>query len=276
MRRVFLAVAWMALAACTPHNPDAEIQAVACFDEEMAPEDQIDACSAFLTAEGMPADRRAHALAQRGAAYDGVGDAEHANADLSAAVALLPGDATLLQQRAYFHMRQDNYEAAIADISSAIRNGPNAYLYFVRAQAFDATHDYERAIADMNAALRLEPGNANYLNERCWIRAKAGRDLDMAIGDCNRGVALQSSSAILDSRGLVRLQLKQFQQAYEDFDAALSIEPDESHSRYGRGIASIRLGNAELGARDLADALAQEPGVAERYAGYGVTPPANP
>ncbi|MEJ0058941.1 MAG: tetratricopeptide repeat protein [Terricaulis sp.] len=279
MRRFCLAAAIMALAACTPHNPDAEIQAVACFDEEMSPEDQIDACSAFLTAEGMPAIRRARTLAQRSAAYEGLDDFEHARADMLAAIALAPNDQPLRQQSAYFHMREGDNPAAIADLNVAIARGSNDYLYFVRSQALDDAHDYEGAVADMNAALRLAPGNASYLNQRCWIRAKAARDLDMAIADCNRGIAIQSSAAILDSRGVVRLQLQQFEQALADFEAALAIEPEEYHSLYGRGIAASHLGRAEDAARDIAAALAGYPEVAERYASYGITPftpPATP
>ena len=42
-----------------------------------------------------------------------------------------------------------------------------------------------------------------------------------------------------------------FVQAIADYDAALNIDPKIAHSRYGRGLAKLRLNDAEGGKADI-------------------------
>ena len=77
---------------------------------------------------------------------------------------------------------------------------------------------------------------------------------------------------ILDSRGLVGLRQSRFQDAWNDFDAAVRAGSTNPHTLFGRGIAALRLGRADDGQADIARAAGQDPGVAAIYAGYGISP----
>ena len=93
--------------------------------------------------------------------------------------------------------------------------------------------------------------------------------------ESHRAVALATSehrAVYLDSRGLLELHQGRFQDAWNDFDAAVRAHPQDAHYRFGRGIAALRLGREAQGRSDLAAATALDPHIAETYAGHGITP----
>lgn len=109
-------------------------------------------------------------------------------------------------------------------------------------------------------------------NERCWARAVANVELDLALADCNEGLRLRpSSAATLDSRALVYLRLGQTDDALKDYEAALSISPKAAASLYGRGIAKLRLGDVEGAKADLFLAETLKPGTHVEFTAYGLT-----
>jgi hypothetical protein len=71
---------------------------------------------------------------------------------------------------------------------------------------------------------------------------------------------------------LVHLRRGEFQAAFADYDAAVRGAPNQIGSRYGRGIARLRLGQTAAGQADIAAASARDPNIAARFAGYGVSP----
>lgn len=169
-----------------------------------------------------------------------------------------------------------NPAVVIASRSEAIRRNPkDVNALTARAEAYFDQGDYPRAIADFGAAIRIEPANPQYWNSRCWARAVWGRELDLALADCNESLRLLSGeSNTLDSRGLVHLRRGEFEAAIKDYDAAIkSAEPgSESGSLYGRGLTHLRMGQAAKGRADISAATAQDPKVAAAFARYGLTP----
>lgn len=90
---------------------------------------------------------------------------------------------------------------------------------------------------------------------------------------CNTALRLNpDDSNALDGRGFINIRLGRFQEAIANYDEALKREPRLPGSLYLRGIAKLRLGNAQAAKRDIAAAEAFEPEIAARFAGYGITP----
>ena len=111
------------------------------------------------------------------------------------------------------------------------------------------------------------------LNGRCWSRALAGQQLDLALRDCDAALrARPKTPAFLDSRGLVELRRGDFAKAIADYDAALAARPDIAWSLYGRGIAKLRSGNPADGKIDLDAAARVRPRIAEEAKKFGITP----
>jgi tetratricopeptide (TPR) repeat protein len=116
------------------------------------------------------------------------------------------------------------------------------------------------------------------LRRRCWVRAVQGQDLTKAIDDCNAAYRRSDKSihpgvaAILDTRGLVRLRLGNYDKAIADYDESLKLAPNNAWSLYGRGIAKLRKKNTAEGEADIAQATALSSTVAKEFEGRGITP----
>jgi tetratricopeptide (TPR) repeat protein len=109
------------------------------------------------------------------------------------------------------------------------------------------------------------------LNNRCWVRAVAGRELELALADCNAALTIEPNSAnTLDSRALVHLKRGSLAEALTDYEAALAIEPGDGHYLYGRGLVRRALGQNASAEEDFIAAERAQPGVAEMYRSYGL------
>jgi tetratricopeptide (TPR) repeat protein len=111
------------------------------------------------------------------------------------------------------------------------------------------------------------------LATRCYARGLLGRDLDLALADCEGALKRDRKSAqALDARGLVRLRRGEFDLAITDYDAALALQPRAALSLYGRGLAKLRKGMTAEGKTDIAAATVLRPGVTEQAKAFGLAP----
>lgn len=178
---------------------------------------------------------------------------------------------------AYRH-RGDRYrelgdlERALRDYNQAIRyNAELAPAYVRRAEIYLAQGNLEGAEADYARVIEISPESPAGFSGRCRVRAIAGQ-YDLARADCDAALALRPTHAdSFANRGLISLRTGAYDAAYADFDAAFANSRQPRY-RYGRGVAALRLGRAEEGQEDIADAVEDDAGVAEIFAREGVTP----
>ena len=147
--------------------------------------------------------------------------------------------------------------------------GQAAILWY-RTEARVFAGDVAGAIADADAAVKLLPGNADMLNAKCWSRAVADRELEVARAACDRSLEMDRSAAALDSRGLLGLRQGRWREAWADYDAAVTANPSLAGSLYGRGLAALAMGRTAEGEADIRQAA----GAAAEFRYYGLTPEA--
>jgi tetratricopeptide (TPR) repeat protein len=158
--------------------------------------------------------------------------------------------------------------------------GIKALAHLARATAYARSGDQARAAADYREAIRLdtipiEAGSMEALlyNDRCWVRAIAMIELDLALADCNAAIRLRPNfTAALDSRAFLHLKRGDYKEALADYDAALKDSPMDAYSIFGRGVAKLRSGDMAGGNADIEAAVALERGLREEMAAYGVMP----
>lgn len=149
---------------------------------------------------------------------------------------------------------------------------------------FEMAMLYERANLMPSALAQLDlwiPSHAEdsrmtaALSNRCTARALMGQDLALALKDCNRVVSGSSKGSIptiLDSRAFVRLRLGDYDEAIEDYDAALKMNPQMAAALYGRGIAKVRKKKITDGEADITNAEKIAPKIAEQFTVLGIVP----
>jgi tetratricopeptide (TPR) repeat protein len=271
MRSLAAALTLSAMAACAPSGEQALVQAEAVC-QGLVFGDPVAACSAVIADPNADARQRATALVARGQSRAVNGQDGRAIADFGRALRADPTHVDALVHRGVVHSDRGAYEPALRDFDAVLALFPGHELASAERQTVlqrrgDA---FSAQIAQVTEMLTRAPFDPSLLNTRCWMRATAGRELELALADCNLALIQNPQfAAALDSRGLVQLKRQAYAEALTDYEAALVIEPGRGHYLYGRGLARRAL-SIEGAEADLAAGEAAEPGVTELYRGYGL------
>jgi len=278
MRKLIAAGALLAaVAACDAGPVDVQAQIDAC---EIAADvsERVAACTAVTRAEGVSAEARAQAFVNRGAARSNLGEQARAVADFGRALRLNSNLAAAYFERALIHHARGAFDSAVADYDRALAIDPGLEnAAYRRSLALTARiDDFATLLVQANSRIEADPENPANWNNRCWIRAVEGVELEAALADCNRSITLAPTDPnAFDSRGLVYLKLNNPRAALADYEAAVRLG-ENAHFVYGRGIARLQLGFADDGQADLQRAIELESDIAETYAAYGIGPPEEP
>ena len=127
-------------------------------------------------------------------------------------------------------------------------------------------------LARLDKAVAANPNDANTLNDRCFWRAIAKTDLDMALADCDKSLTLAPRAATMDSRAFVLFQQGKYPDALAGYDAALAAEPNLAPSLWMRGLIKGKLGDAAGKTADMASATKIDPNIAAEFKRIGITP----
>ncbi len=199
-----------------------------------------------------------------------------AMADLSQALKLKPDDTATLVVRGELYLSQGDRAAAQSDFDAAMKLAPNEDgLPIQFANAYARARLYDTAILQFSGWIDTHPKNpllgAAYQG-RCRARALWGKDLTLALSDCDEALKHdQKTSLTFDSRGLVLLRMGRYDDAIKQYDAAIRAQPKDAWSLYGRGLAKQAM--ADPAAKADLDAAAQvEPNIVRITQSYGVTP----
>ncbi len=308
MRRqgVGAVVLTLIVAGATSAPAQTEQQKDWCFKHGFSSEQVIQGCTAVLQASQTSPDRRAQAHLNRGRIYFERGDFDRALAEADQAIRLKPDYAGAYAARCALHRARRAYDRAIADCDQAIRLNPQEGLALANRGAIhlelveydrtiaDLDHaicldprdakafadrgvawhkgQHDRAIADLDQAIRLDPTSGPAYNSRCLCRAIMVQAAQ-ALPDCEEALQLLTDEPdVLNSLGFAHLKMGNFDRAIAAYNAALRKEPRSASSLYDRGLATLKKGDRLGSNADLAAARIIDPGIDERYAGFGVRP----
>jgi tetratricopeptide (TPR) repeat protein len=202
-------------------------------------------------------------------------------ADFDRAIKLKPDHVPALVARAELGLMGNDVAAAIEDLNAADRvAAKEADARLRMGRAYLHADLLPQALAQLDlwiTAHRQDARLAEALNERCWARALSGQDLPKALDDCNASLRLTAKTSaagarVLNSRGLVRLRLGDYDKSVADYDESLKLNAKDPWSLYGRGIDKARRGKTTEGQADLAAATALWPQIADAFQKHGIAP----
>jgi tetratricopeptide (TPR) repeat protein len=211
-----------------------------------------------------PAKRRI-ALKARAWVYEQAREYDRAEADYSAALALVPADTTDYVDRGYFRLRQRRYADAIADFTAGGRLDPgNPRFRYAVGRVYAAMRNYPAAIEQYDLAIRVAPRDAVTFLSRAeanvhlknYADAQSDYDRAVRIGLRRPGERLFAHLG----RGYLQLVKEDFEAAVADFDLALEVEPYAVNLWMWRGYANERLGRIEAAIADYERANNVDPG----------------
>ncbi|MDB5493631.1 MAG: hypothetical protein JWP86_968 [Phenylobacterium sp.] len=215
---------------------------------------------------------------QRAYARLGAGQPVLAMADFDQALALKPDDPDALLGRGELYLSRKDVDRAQADFDAAIKAAPAGSAVGMAVGSLYAQAGlFPRALAAYDAWIAAHPKGERLgqaLNSRCWARTLSGKDLPLALADCEAAMRRgPRDAALYDSRGLVNLRMGRLDQAIADYNDALRLQPRLAWSLYGRGVAKIAKGQKAEGEADIQAATATGPDVPVQARRYGIAPP---
>jgi tetratricopeptide (TPR) repeat protein/predicted aspartyl protease len=213
---------------------------------------------------------------QRGTAHWQSGRPLLAMSDFEQALKIKPDHVPSLLSRGAMRLARKDKAGATVDLDAAIGLSKDAEVPLRVARTFQTFGEYDEAIARYDAWEKQYPKDDRLpmlLNDRCWSRAMANRELDRAIADCD--LALRKglrNSAVYDSRAFAHLRHGNFDKAIADYDSALKLQPKSAVSLYGRGLAELKKGMKAEGEADIKAARELDANVGQMYGRVGVAP----
>lgn len=190
-----------------------------------------------------------------------------------------PGDLGGLDALADAYRRGGDYADALSTIDRAISESPDenraARTYFTTERAVMNIQQGNRNVVEAAKAqiAALEPDTQDLYANRCWLRAVAGVEMDQALEDCNKALAMDpKDSGTMNWLALVHLKLGKWDACVLDTSDALRHSHQPS-SFYLRGYCKQQMGDRAGATTDVDAAKTLDPGIAELLAKDGVPLP---
>ncbi len=141
-------------------------------------------------------------------------------------------DAKAYYNRGTGHYRNNDYDAAVNDLSMAIYFEPKSPdAYFNRGLSRRRQHQIDEAVSDFSKAIKLYPNHPGYYFERCNALIVKS-DFDGAVADCSEAIRLSPNEAeAYFVRGVAHMLRGDIDGAWGDSFHTLQIQPDHSYAR---------------------------------------------
>jgi tetratricopeptide (TPR) repeat protein len=150
-------------------------------------------------------------------------------------------------------------EAALSTLHSLLSEAPDASTLELASAAYEDSHDTERAVDALRQAILLEPENVHLYVAFAALSA-THQSFQVGINAVNDGINLQPKAAPLYfARGVLYVQLAEYEKAQADFDKAYDLDPGQSLSVAAQGLAAAQQNNLTNALAGVEEKLAQRP-----------------
>jgi tetratricopeptide (TPR) repeat protein len=198
---------------------------------------------------------------QRAVSYSFMKDFDKAIKDIESAASLNPKSAQITKVSAIFSARKGDHKRAISLYSEAIEAAPHdQMLYNYRASSFEAIKNFDAAIADYSTAIRIDDRYYDAIVSR-GNAYRSQRRTEKAENDFSTAIQLDpNNDAAYYYRGTFYLDQNHLEEATRDLSQAILLNPKNANAYNNRGFAHSKLGRLEDAIADYTKAIATSGG----------------
>src|ERR1019366_4221753 len=175
-------------------------------------------------------------------------------------VALEPDDKRERQLLAAIQLMAHQPQAAVATLRPLLgSDSPDVATLELASTAHDDANDTERAVDVLRQAILLDPGNVNLYLDYANI-SSVHQSFQVGINMVNDGISQQPKAAPLYfARGVLYVQLAQYDQAQADFEKAYELDPNQSLSEAAQGLAAVEANDLDRALTTVQTKLQRKP-----------------
>jgi tetratricopeptide (TPR) repeat protein len=175
-------------------------------------------------------------------------------------VALNPDDPQERRLLAAVQLTANQPSDALATLKPLLQSpSPHAETLELAATAYENSKDTSQAVSTLRQAILLDPRNVNLYLDFANISYAHG-SFQVGIDVINDGLALEPTSAPLYfARGVLYVQLAQYDKAEADFAKAYELDPNQSLSAAAQGLAAAQQNDFDRALAKVQKSLAQKP-----------------
>jgi tetratricopeptide (TPR) repeat protein len=174
-------------------------------------------------------------------------------------VALNPQDPHERQLLSAIQLMANQPNDALATLEPLLQTTPDASTLELAARVYEANKDTSRAVSTLQQAILLDPTNVDLYVDFASICYTHG-SFQVGVDVVNDGLALQPNAAPLYfARGILYIELAQFEKGEADFEKANELDPSQSLSAAAQGIAAAQRNDFDRALAKIQESLAQQP-----------------
>jgi len=176
------------------------------------------------------------------------------------ALALNPGDQRERHLLAALQLMARDPQDALTTLQPLLQSGnPNAETLELAATAYEDSKDTPQAVASLRQAILLEPNNANLYVEFANI-SSAHDSFQVGIDVVSDGIAqLPAVAPLYLARGVLYVQLAEYDKAENDFEKAYELDPHQSLTSAAQGLLAAQENDLDRALATVQAKLAQKP-----------------
>ena len=176
------------------------------------------------------------------------------------AVALRPDDARERRLLASIQLMAAKPREAIDTLSPVLEGrAADAETLELAASAYEDAGDTAHAVSTLRQAILLDPRNPNLYVDFANI-AFAHQSFQVGIDVVTDGIGLQPQAAPLYlARGVLYVQLAEYDKAEADFEKANQLDPSQSLSSAAQGLAAVEANDLDRALATVQQRLARKP-----------------
>jgi tetratricopeptide (TPR) repeat protein len=151
-------------------------------------------------------------------------------------------------------------DAAIATLTPILEgHSPDVDTLELASIAYEDSGDTARAVSTLQQAILLDPRNTNLYVDFATL-AFAHQSFQVGVNVVTDGLSLQPGAAPLYlARGVLYVQLAEYEKAEADFQKATELDPGQSLSSAAQGLAAVEANDLDRALATLEQRLVRKP-----------------